>query len=481
MQHLRGLLVTLIVGLACNAARAAQVDFARLADEYLARHKVEGKAPGEFGMQELLEAHTIGARIGALELRFPREFLGDKSSVDDFKDGLSAALQVHQLWIDWMGASGPETERAKVDLADALKFMKTARVAGGAEREQDFLAALSGSGPLRPTFERLAESFRSGKALGIEPRGYKQQVLLIAPNREHFFALAAVLGKLEESSRSMYWNQGLVGWTEFGWNEVQVMTTQYPPLKPTPENLGEGVAMDGREPTGLMENVAQRVGIALCWHCFASALDPAFEMAVAQTLVVDLYGQNNTRSGGSGRSNEVAAMEAFIPGGNPNGGALPPGNADSPWRSTAGKDYFVRSLRDGLKVGAKTGAKTKEEKQAFFQLQSDDTSKKTPVRAPFLGSAAQGKELPALIFIGDYLEFFRSYKICFVHWLREESQPKKAEAHRQFAELLRRVAEAGGAATFEELVAEVYGTPYSATDLTSGCLEQRFLAWLSSK
>lgn len=239
--------------------------------------------------------------------------------------------------------------------------------------------------------------------------------------------------------------------------------------------------MDAREPTGLLQNVAQRAAVTLCWHTFGNALDPAIETAIGQVAVIELYGENNTRSGGSGRSNSTDGITAFIPGGRSEGGVLPPNNAESLWREGGGKDYFLKALKEGQKAGAKGGAKTKEEKLFYFQLRSDDTSKRTFVRAPFFGSAAQGKELPTPEFLTDYLEFFRAYKSCFLHWLRMESAAKPEASKAQLAALLRQVAEAGTAAGFEELVLEVYKLPLSASDLTKDSLEQRFLVWLAGQ
>ena len=64
------------------------------------------------------------------------------------------------------------------------------------------------------------DGFRSGSTLDLAPRGSTIQKILLAPTRQNFVELAGVFGKLEEASRSLYWNDGLVGWTEFGWNET---------------------------------------------------------------------------------------------------------------------------------------------------------------------------------------------------------------------------------------------------------------------
>lgn len=483
---MRNLLRSWLVSFACvltlpSAAAAGEVDFPGLAKQFFERHPMEGRTPAEISFEELLERHYALAQLGAIDVRIPREFLDDKGVVDDFKDALSAVLLTHQLWLDWMGAPAAEGAKAKADIAEVLKFLKSAKAGTGAAKHERFFDALAGSAGVAPALERLREGFRSGSALGATPLSTRTQVLVLAPTREHFMQLAGVLGQRQEGARSLYWNDGLANWTEFGWQETQVIALQYPPIKPNLANFSEGVAMDSREPTGLQQNVAQRAAVTLCWHTFGNNLDAAFETAIGQVAVIELYGENNTRSGGSGRSNSTDGITAFIPGGRSEGGALPPNNAESLWREGGGKDYFVKVLKEGQKAGAKSGAKTKEEKLVYFQLRSDDTSKRTFVRAPFFGSAAQGKELPPPEFLTDYLEFFRAYKSCFLHWLRDESAPKPEASRGQFAALLKQAAEAGSAASFEELVAEVYGIPLSSADLAKDNLEQRFLVWLAAQ
>ncbi len=464
-----------------TALAGGEVDFAGLAERYFKTHEMAGRAPAEVGLEELLDQHYTLAQVGAIDVRVPREFLDDKGCVEDFKDSIAATLSVHQLWLDWLGAPAAEAAKARTDIAEISKFLKTAKAGVGSTKHKLFWDCFAGSAAIAPALERLRDGFRSGALLGVTPLSTKTQVLVLAPNREHFMQLAGVVGQREESARSLYWNDNLANWTEFGWQQTQVIALQYPPIKPNLQNFGEGVAMDSREPTGLMQNVAQRAAVTLCWHTFGSSLDPAIETAIGQVAVIDLYGENNTRSGGSGRSNSTDGITAFIPGGNSNGGVLPPTNAESGWRQGAGKDYFVKVLKDAQKVGAKSGAKAKEEKLVYFQLKSDDTSKRTYVRAPFFGSAAQGKELPPPEFLTDYLEFFRAYKSCFLHWLREESAAKPEECRGKFAELLRQVAEAGSAAGFEEVVGEVYGRPLSSVDLAQETLEMRFLGWLAGQ
>jgi hypothetical protein len=459
--------------------RAAQsVDFAKLADTYLAAHPVPGE-DSALSMEKLVEAHFTPARVGAIDLRFPRAYLKDKAAMASFKEVVTAILQVHGAWFDVVGASGAATDAARADVLELIKWLKTAKPAPEPEKAADFFEVFVGGAEQAARVARVADGFRSGAALGLEPRGGKLQMLVVSPERRDFLELAGVFGKLEPEARGVHWNDQLLGWTEFGWNTIQVVALQYPPLKPDADKLKDGMSMNEREPTGLAQHVAQRCAVQLCWHTCDKLLDPALEIALAQALVVDLYKGNNTRSGGASRGNSVDGITAFVPGGNPNGGALPPNNADSSWRATLGADYFLKPLRAAQKAGAKL-ADDRSDKHTYFQIVSDDTAKRLAMRAPFFGLAARDKEVPAPEFLRDYQEFFRAYKTAFAHWLRDERGKGTKEARERFSALVKQVVEAGSAATFEEVVQEIYGLPLSSKDAAAKTLEREFCEWLSS-
>ncbi len=477
-RHLTAL--ALLVALAGSSAARQQVDFAGIAETYLAQHPVPGVAPSDLRLDDLLEAHYALVPAGVLDFYAPREALADKTQTDDVRDALTAVYQVHGAWIDWIGAHGEAALQARADIADIVKFLKSAKVGPGGTKDSALFEAFAGGSTLKPQVERLAAVFRDGSLLGLAPRGGDTQTIVLAPSRKNFVDMAALFGRLDATTQSIYWKDALVGWTEFGRNNHQVIATQYPPVHLRYDDFSESVAMDAKETTGLHEHVAQRAAVMACWSFFGNALDPAFELAVGQTMVIEIYGQNNTRSGGSGRPNSSDPTEAFVPGGNPNGGALPQNNADNRWRSTSGADFFLKVLRECQKVGAKS-AKAKEERLVYFQIQADAGGKKFFVRAPFFGSAAQGKEHPPAEYMADYLEFYRSYKTLFVHWLRDCSNAKPADARAQLGRLFVEISQAGSAAGFEEVVKEVYGVEFSATDLSADTLEHRFLDWLSKQ
>src|SRR5688572_19509767 len=93
-------LLALAVGFLPALASARQVDFSGLAEKFFKAHPVEGRPVSEVTLEELLEQHYALAQIGAIDVRFPREFLEDKGVVEDFKDSVVAILAVHELWLD---------------------------------------------------------------------------------------------------------------------------------------------------------------------------------------------------------------------------------------------------------------------------------------------------------------------------------------------------------------------------------------------
>lgn len=472
-----GRLTSRIAGSAeAGAIEAGEVDFPKLASAWLDLHPLQGQLASDATLAALLDAHYANAEIGAFSVRFPRAFIADKAHFGEFEDTCRALVELQVAWLDWLDAKGDEADRARADGAAILKWLGTLKPSVATAKAPDFFSGFSGWDAIQPSLEHFRDSYRSGAALGFKPAASAPQVLVISPTRQDFAELAAVMGHFDESTRNVYWNQGLIGWTELAWNDLQVLSIQYPPVEPRGDDLSQGTGMNEREPTGLRQHVAQRGAIGLCWHSFGQVLDAAVEMGMAQALVIDIYKQNNTRSGGGGRGSISAGTEAFIPGGNPNGGALPPTNADSSWRSNAGADYFHKVLRTAQTAGAKA-AKSKDERIAYFQILSDKGSERRAVRAPFFGLTAGGKEVPPSEFMADYMEFFRAYKTAFVHWLREEAAGK--DSHAKFAQLLKTVNEAGSAATFDELAKEVYGIALSAAGPDVESLEWRFLAELA--
>jgi hypothetical protein len=239
--------------------------------------------------------------------------------------------------------------------------------------------------------------------------------------------------------------------------------------------------MNAREKTGLLQHVAQHAANFLTSHYFGGYPAAVFEAGMGIDLVIDLYGENNARAGGSGEAKATAERGEFLPGIDVAGGSLLPISADSKWRSEKGRDRFVRALRKGQRDGAKAAAKQelgKIDPLAFFALESE-RGRAQLVCAPFLGTEV-GEKAVREDALAEYREFFRAYKSAFAYWLRTQARPAGAKREKQpFAQLLRTCAAPPQGRTFEQVVEELYGLPLSASDRTVESLEWRFLRWLS--
>lgn len=452
---------------AAPAARAAGLDFPKLKAELLER------CEGAGSVDELLAGfeHT---RLGAFDVYFPSYALKEYGELHD--DARRALVDVQREWLELL--AGEQAAERGDELAGELN---------------DWIASRDRKAEPTEACGELRALLSSPEALGFAPvRGQGARIVL-APDRRDFQRLVAFFGEADPSLRGLYWHDGVKVWTEFWWNDIQVVALEYPPATGDSDDPGDGIRMDFREPSGLEQHVAQRGAMGLVWHTFGDGLPPAIEMGLAQLLVVEAYGENNVRSGGSVRGSETEAFEAFIPGGNPSGGFLPPISADSPWRADKGKDHFVKVLRASQKAGSKGAPhpgpdgekpkKSKHDKLAWFLLQAGSGSH--PVRAPFLGQVSLGKLQPPAAFGSDYMEFFRAYKTAFLHWLATAGAGGKQDSAAAWHALAAAIATAGGEGDFEALAAEVYGMPLSAHDGPDKdqeeSLEWAFLTWLSKQ
>ena len=82
-------------------------------------------------------------------------------------------------------------------------------------------------------------------------------------------------------------------------------------------------------PTGMQQQIAQLAGNAMIDNLFGDKIPPSLAGALSVNLVIDVYGECNTRVDGDLRARRMAAREFFVPGGASEGGVLPPNLADS--------------------------------------------------------------------------------------------------------------------------------------------------------
>jgi hypothetical protein len=239
----------------------------------------------------------------------------------------------------------------------------------------------------------------------------------------------------------------------------------------------KGADMNARNEHGQLEHVAQKVSELLLEYYLVDRPDPWVMAGLSTNLVIELFGENNTRGSGSGGGSMVSGQSKFVPGGNANGGQLRRRSAEGRFRQSKGRDHFVPVLRVCQRQGADAAAKQKRGTRAdisFFALLEAIGGDIPPlVQAPFLGKDCGVKEIPEGA-KQDYFDFARAYQSAFAYWLQTKALGADAGAD-PGALFLKLVGHAGVSAE------DVYGVPVSVKDLGSDCLELRFLKWLATQ
>jgi len=302
-------------------------------------------------------------------------------------------------------------------------------------------------------------------------------VLVVAPDRLNFAGLIGWLGLWQQLYSDLYWNDGTATFCDVrlqNENEAQIVAIEY--AAPDAKDLTAGCDMNTREKTGMLQHLLQRAATSWCWRHLGDAADPHFVNGFATALVIDVLGENNARSGGSGKAKTSEGEGGFIPGAPSKGGMMLMILADSAWRLSLGKEYFSRILRQAQKNGAHAAPDSKDD-LGHFMIKAPKGSKTYRVDGPFLGKAAFDREAIPDEFVDDYLEFHRAYRAAFVHWLQiGTTKGKDPEKFRAF--LLRSMQKKDGD-TFEAICQEVFGVPLSSKSPSDDTLERRFLTWLA--
>jgi hypothetical protein len=416
--------------------------------------------------------HAFHLHLGALELLYPKQALASAQALTDLKQCALAVCDAQKLLGEWMTAApaAAELETARKGVRAWIEGWRWP-LGGGALPPPNAAAAAA----------QHAFTAAVAKVLSREPDACRAQVWL-APTRAQFAAMCGLLGAIAPENRALLWQPQVLKSSE-AWacrpRVLQIVAMEYAPPK---EIAGEasGVRMDAREKTGLVQHVVQRALSSLVVFACGDGIDRDFEAGLCQNLVVALLGENNARTGGSGRGAYAAAREQFVAGGASGGGVLPAVDLDSQWRATKGRDHFLKPLKAGQRSGAKAAtAKEAQDRIACFLLQDDHGNPGHVVRAPFLGPPAAGLPGVPAAFDADYRELLRAYRSGFVHWLRQHAGKSAADGKQRFAALLRELAEGGGRVTFELACRRAFGERLSAEAPTPPSLEWRFLAWLA--
>jgi len=448
--------------------------YGEIARRWLERNGQEAET--SLSWTELLETRFAHLGLGVYDVYLPADALRDPKAVKAASGALQALVACQEGWASWIAGqptTGP-TEPMRKWLQGLAPKQFGNRSAAGA----DLLVLTQADEGLVAEFEHYAHVQRAGKALGSakELQGVR---LVVFPRRGEFVEFTCLAGQLDGRLRPTAWNGGLTTWLEYQADDTRFLSLEYCTTE-SARNFDKGVGVGERNPGALSQLVAQ-VGTRGLLARVAPELDPALASGLANTLVIDLYEELDTRIDGDVRSRSSQGSSTFVPGGNPNGGVLPQTSAENRWRGTKGRDHFVGVLAQVQKQSGKKAPK--DEKLACFELRSDSGSAKETVRAPFLGSSAQRPGDPVF---PDYLEFVRCYSVAFLHWLRVGGAGAEPETSaRLFGEFLGHLSRGTKTEDVPALLERIYGQPLSGGStgeiFEHETLEGRFLAWLAKQ
>ncbi len=471
--------------LACASLLAVEpereIDFKAIAQAYLEHLEL---SPTNLTFADLQRDHFATTSLGLFEVGVPLASLSDKTDFADLRDLGQALCSAQIAVLDWVALEAPAEQRAALS-AD----LETLRGWVGTWNADDLRkAAKAGAGRFAPSsksdaarleaWTRARDTMQSGAgplSLDRAPGELEPVGLVLIPERAPFIGLVATLGWIDPDLRPKLWTEDLPLWTFFRYYETQVLTLRF--AASTDGDLNLGVRMDSRNDDGLEQHVVQLALRALFDRYFGDRLSPAFNAGLSANIVIDMFGEVDTRTDGDLRARETQPRSMFVPGGASSGGTLPMLAADSPWRlPDQGGDHFLGALRIAQKAAARSVRKSSE-KALSFEIKSDDGKERLSITAPFMIPLPWRGSLPGPQFRGEQLEFLRCYRCAFVHWMRTEANGKRSRATlaRWLAWLAAPRADLN--ASFEA----VYDLPMSNDAVDAKCLEGRFLRWLSKR
>jgi len=462
--------------------------FDKLARRWLERQEYDSAEALGVGLEEVLKRRLTRLEWGALDLRMPPEALADPRWCRRITGSLDALLEAQTEFLRWLAgpASAASTREIARDTKAHVKELKK-WLKGLKPRHFADLQALRGKDlidVLQPK-PSVVEALRAFNAYLVRGGPLQRKVelrrarIIFQPTRRDLVEFACTVGLLRPKLREFFWVSGLENWTVFDFDGTRVVGMQYAGPK-AEDDYTDAIAMDGRNKNALFEHVVQLGVRSLMESVSRGKIEPLLAGGLANELVIELYGEVDTRSDGDLRSRSTLARSVFVPGANSSGGFLPPASADSRWRSDKGKHHFQRVLKRAQKGGGKR-ARSRTDKLSSFRLITDDESDKFVIQAPFLGPQALAP--PPAKFFGDYAELLRAYRAGFLYWLRTEAGGKRGESGKLFSELLRASTDPRERRDLAQLFEETYGTALSAGGpgelFESDSLEGRFLVWLS--
>ncbi len=466
-----------------EAGGGGSLDFEKAARLFLSARGTEAATPDAVTLEQVIEDHFLWIQLGLFDVRFPTTGMAEHSA--QLKECAAALVQAQLKLLDWLQPLRSEQKALRTDLGAIGQWIKSwkegdlKKVAG--RPAPDFPSALAATDAVKAALERSSEAMTRGVALGFSRETTEDVRLYLMPTRKDFVEFVALTGWIRTEQQGSFWAEGALDWAMCFLDQGQIIALEYAVARRPAGDYSLGTPMNERGPTCMQEQVVQLALNSLFDTYSAGRAPPAFVQGLAMNLVIDVFGQIDTRVDGDVRSRVTEKREEFVPGGDPDGGGLPKISADSRWRDTKGADHFLRAMRVAQKDG-KDLAKEGENEAAVFGLRSDDGMHVQAVHAPFLGASASGaNEIPDE-FSGDLAELVRSYKSAFIFWLQTEGGKSAKTSKERFAQLFQKLADSAQETTFETAFPEIYdGAPLSDTSASPASLEGRFLVWIQKQ
>jgi hypothetical protein len=458
-----------------------------LAEEVLVRFGIDLKTdPLTVALDALLAQHFFHAKFGLLDLAVDAVLVADKGVAENVIKMAVAVTRLQARFVEQSGANDAAGKQALQDAQLVIEWLESARgdtlaaAAGG--KPGDLLTCMAPKPPVAEAAARFEQYMLSGAALGLAREGQLHEVVILAPKRRNFHELLGLFGWLMPELQGVYWHDSTVPWTNTYFNAVTVVALEYHTGDTARGSIYAGIDTNERNPTAMQQQVVQLAANSLITSLYGERVPPALVGAMAINLVVDLFGECATRVDGDLRQRRTEAREVFIPGGQSEGGMLPPNFANSRFRGEEGKDRYLIPLKSCQSAGA-TQAKQerKKGKVEHFQVYDDSQAKRLVISAPLLGTPAAAQPPLPKDFHADGAEFFRAYRTCFLFWLETQGGGAKKKSEEAYAKLLRELAALDSAANLEVAIAKVYGRPLSSAEPGKDDLEGRFLAWLAKQ
>lgn len=467
-----------LVGPLLPPAGDAKLDHQKIGKDFASVRGIDTSRPEDLTIEKVFAEHYVHADLGAFHVEWPISQLVSRSK--EFKECCEALVKSQETWLDWVQLKASEQKAIRADLNATLKWVSSwstqvlAKGKGGAD-VVDLVPPQPAAGEAR---KRFNDALQRLTPIGPGREQPGQVKLVFAPTRQEFTEFVYFAGWLYPDLRPLLWVDSVPDWTQCFVRDMQVIALQYTVTGRMPLDYTSGSWMNERDPNVMQQQVTQLAMNALFLDHYKDRVPGAFVSGLSMNLVVDTYGQVNTRVDGDTRSKETQKREIFIPGGASDGGFLGKNSAETRWRENYGSDHFLPILRQAQAEGGDE-AKNEKNKPACFSVRDDGGGKKFVVRAPFLGSAAAETKPPPSEFNGDWAEFLRAYKSGFIYWMQTAAAGNEKVSRERFATLLRKLAEPNLTSDFEAVFQEVYeGSPLSNADVDKNCLEGQFLRWL---